>query len=132
NTAAGFAMGVERLVLLLEQLDAWPAELAPPADIYMVAASSEPVRAWAETAALAEQIRSALPELRVLSHCGGGSFKNQLKKANASGAAYALIMGDNELDQGQVLLKPLRGQGEQLLLAIDALIDALRALNTGE
>ncbi|WP_160285951.1 histidine--tRNA ligase [Pseudomonas knackmussii] len=120
----GFAMGVERLVLLLETLGLVPAELARPADLY-VCAFGEP----AELAALnlAERLRDALPGVRLLVNAGAGSFKSQFKKADKSGAQFALIMGDDELAARVVGFKPLRGEGEQQNIAWDALPEHLAA-----
>lgn len=108
--AVGFAMGVERLILLLETLELVPAEVNDDADIYLLAMGE---RAEQQLLVLAESLRDALPGRSVVTHCGGGSFKSQMKKADRSGARLALIIGDNELDNGVVTVKPLRG-GEQL------------------
>lgn len=120
----GFAMGVERLVLLLETLGLVPEELARPADLYFCA-FGEP----AELAALAlgERLRDALPGVRLLVNAGAGSFKSQFKKADKSGAQFALIMGDDELAARVVGFKPLRGEGEQQNIAWDALPEHLAA-----
>lgn len=120
----GFAMGVERLVLLLETLELVPAELNSPAHAYLCA-FGEP----AELAALAlvERLRDALPGLRLLVNAGGGSFKSQFKKADKSGASYALILGDDELANRVVGCKPLRTDGEQQNIAWDALAEHLAA-----
>mgnify|MGYP002377634450 FL=1 len=61
----------------------------------------------------------------VLTHCGGGSFKSQMKKADASGAAMAVIIGEDEAAVGEVGLKPLRGPGAQQKLKIESLADAV-------
>lgn len=118
----GFAMGIERLVLLLETLGKVPAEIARTVDIYLCA-FGEP----AELAALAlsERLRDELPNLRLQVNAGAGSFKSQFKKADKSGALYALILGEDELAQQVVGCKPLRGQGEQQSIAWSALADHL-------
>ncbi len=118
----GFAMGIERLVLLLETLGKVPAEIARTVDIYLCA-FGEP----AELAALAlsERLRDQLPNLRLQVNAGAGSFKSQFKKADKSGALYALILGEDELAQQVVGCKPLRGQGEQQSIAWSALADHL-------
>jgi histidyl-tRNA synthetase len=118
----GFAMGVERLVLLLETLGLVPEELKTPADLY-ICAFGEP----AELAALglAERLRDALPGLRLLVNAGAGSFKSQFKKADKSGARYALILGDDELAKRVVGFKPLRDDSEQQSIAWDALAEHL-------
>ena len=108
--AVGFAMGLERLIALLEESGvAFPSQ-APHAYIVTVGE-----RAEAHGLVLADRLRDALPGLRVLLNGGGGSFKNQFKRADKSGAVLALILGDSELDAGQVGIKPLRG-GEQELV----------------
>ncbi|WP_152225338.1 histidine--tRNA ligase [Pseudomonas sp. SCB32] len=120
----GFAMGVERLVLLLETLGVVPAELNRPADLY-VCAFGEPAELAALT--LAEKLREAIPGLRLLVNAGGGSFKSQFKKADKSGAQFAMILGDDELANRVVGFKPLRGEGEQQNIAWDALPEHLAA-----
>ncbi|QRY79181.1 histidine--tRNA ligase [Pseudomonas sp. PDNC002] len=120
----GFAMGVERLVLLLETLGVVPAELNRPADLY-VCAFGEPAELAALT--LAEQLREAIPGIRLLVNAGAGSFKSQFKKADKSGAQFAMILGDDELANRVVGFKPLRGEGEQQNVAWDALPEHLAA-----
>ncbi|MDH1012351.1 histidine--tRNA ligase [Pseudomonas nicosulfuronedens] len=120
----GFAMGVERLVLLLETLGVVPAELNRPADLY-VCAFGEPAELAALT--LAEKLREAIPGLRLLVNAGAGSFKSQFKKADKSGAQFAMILGDDELANRVVGFKPLRGEGEQQNIAWDALPEHLAA-----
>ncbi|HYQ38431.1 MAG TPA: histidine--tRNA ligase [Pseudomonas sp.] len=116
--AVGFAMGVERLVLLIETLDKVPAELARQVDVYLAAFGEA-----AELAALklSEQLRDAVPGLRLAVNAGGGSFKSQLKKADKSGALFALVLGEDELNQQVVGVKPLRGDAAQQTIAWDAL-----------
>ncbi|WP_455232118.1 histidine--tRNA ligase [Geopseudomonas aromaticivorans] len=122
--AVGFAMGIERLVLLIETLDKVPAELARQVDVY-VAAFGEAAELAALT--LSEQLRDAVPGLRLAVNAGAGSFKSQLKKADKSGALFALILGEDELAQQVVALKPLRGEGQQQTIAWDALAAHLAA-----
>ncbi|MDX1804058.1 MAG: histidine--tRNA ligase [Alcanivorax sp.] len=119
--AVGFAMGVERLILLLEQQK---PELSPVVDVYVMAMGD----VLAPTLALAEQLRDALPQHAVQFHCGGGSFKSQMKKADRSGAALALIVGEDELANSVVTVKPLRGQAEQQQVARDQLAQAVADL----
>ena len=108
--AVGFAMGLERLIALLEESGvAFPS---PVPHVYIVTVGE---RAEAHGLVLADRLRDALPELRVLLNGGGGSFKNQFKRADKSGAELALILGDSELDAGQVGIKPLRGGEQQLM-----------------
>jgi histidyl-tRNA synthetase len=106
--AVGFAVGLERLLGLLE---AGGVELpVNEPHVYMVLSG-----ALAEHSGLllADQLRTAIPGLRLQTNCGGGSFKSQFKRADRSGAAYALVMGDDEAAQERVLLKPLRERSEQ-------------------
>ena len=106
--AVGFAIGLERIVALLEA-QAGPVGLGDP-HAYLAAFGAA---AEAEALLLAERLRDRLPWLRLVMHCGGGGPKAQFKRADRSGAPYALVMGDAELERGVVGLKPLRGEGEQ-------------------
>ena len=120
----GLAMGVESLVLLLETLELLPTELNRAADVYVCAFGEA-----AELAALTmtERLRDELPGLRLLLNSGGCSFKSQFKKADKSGARYALILGDDELAGRVVGCKPLRDDSEQQSVAWDALAEHLAA-----
>lgn len=122
--AVGFAMGVERLVLLIETLDKVPAELARQVDVYLAAFGEAAELAGLK---LSEQLRDAVPGLRLAVNAGGGSFKSQLKKADKSGALFALILGEDELNQQVVGVKPLRGDAAQQTVAWDALAAHLAA-----
>ncbi|NLY59696.1 MAG: histidine--tRNA ligase, partial [Gammaproteobacteria bacterium] len=123
--AVGFAMGMERLLLLIETLDKVPAELSRQVDVYLVTLGDGTQQAAIR---LAEQLRDALPDLRLVVHCGGGSFKSQFKKADKSGALFALILGEAEAAAGQVGVKPLREDGEQANLAWTEVPQYLRNL----
>ncbi|WP_031567484.1 histidine--tRNA ligase [Rheinheimera texasensis] len=107
--AVGFGLGLERLVLLLQSLPLLPA-VSNAADVYLM-----PLGEAAELAAVsvAEQLRLALPGKRVMLHCGGGNLKKQLKRADKSGAAVGLLLGDDELAAGQVTVKWLRAEHPQ-------------------
>lgn len=119
--AAGFALGIERLIeLARDRLD---LDVAPHA--YMVMASDA---ALAQGLQISETLREQIPELRLLVHCGGGSFKSQFKRADKSGAAVALILGDDELANNSVSIKYLRKDKPQQSFARDALADFLRKL----
>ncbi|MCH1923323.1 histidine--tRNA ligase [Shewanella sp. C32] len=107
--AVGFAMGLERIVLLLETLGL-NDDVAATVDVYVTAMGDSCVAAAMK---VAQELRQALPNLRVMSHCGGGNFKKQMKRADKSGAAYALIIGENELAANQVVVKTLRDDSEQ-------------------
>lgn len=105
----GFAMGVERLILLIEKLGKIPTALNQ-LDVYFVA-----VGAGTDIIAmqLAEQLRDQLPQLNIQVNAGGGNFKNQLKKADNSGARYAFILGENELTEKTIVCKSLRDDSPQ-------------------
>jgi histidyl-tRNA synthetase len=108
--AIGWALGEERIVELLRLQQRAVDELT--ADVYLVLAGAP---AEATGLRLAEQLRDALPGLRIETNCGAGSFKSQMKRADRSGARYAVILGEEEVARGVVALKPLReeaGQGE--------------------
>jgi histidyl-tRNA synthetase len=114
----GFAMGVERLILMLETLGKIPEELSRQTDVYFCAFGEASELA---ALALAEQVRDALPGLRLQVNAGAGSFKSQFKKADKSGALYALILGEDELQAKTVAIKPLRTDEPQQTVAWDAL-----------
>jgi len=114
-------MGIERLLALLEMAQFAVPENAPHA--YLIhygdaAALHAPV--------VAERMRDAA--LRVVQHCGGGSIKSQMKRADASGARFAVILADDEIASESVSIKPLRGQGEQTRAALD---DAIALIKQG-
>jgi histidyl-tRNA synthetase len=109
--ACGFAMGIERLLALMEV--AGTAVSAPTPDAYLVhAGEAASASAWLAAALL----RRA--GLAVVYHLGGGSFKSQMKKADASGARYALIVGDEEAAAGQLTVKALREEREQARMTV--------------
>jgi histidyl-tRNA synthetase len=118
--AVGFAMGLERLILLLEQQN---PELPASVALYITAMGDVQAR----TLALAERLRDALPGVGIQCHCGGGGFKSQMKKADRSGARFALIIGEDEVAEGKVTVKPLREQTEQLQLSEADVADWLAA-----
>lgn len=120
--AVGFGMGVERLLLLLRELDVIPEGLDQTADAYLVAMEG----CLPQAMALAEQLRNDLPFLRILTHCGGGGFKGQMKKADRSGAAVALILGEDEAARGEVTVKYLRQATEQVTVAQAAVANLLK------
>lgn len=121
----GFAMGIERLMLLLQTLEQVPEHITQQVDVYFCAFGQA-----AELAALtlSEQIRDAMPGLRLQLNAGGGGFKSQFKKADRSGASHALILGDDELARQQIAIKPLRDDSEQQNLAQEQLVSHLRQL----
>lgn len=122
--AVGFAMGIERLILLLESTGKIPVAVSNNVDVYVVAAG-EGVQGVAFK--LADQIRTASEGLKVLVNCGGGSFKSQFKKADKSGARIALTLGENEVNSGVVVVKPLREGAEQVVVPFEQAIEVVLA-----
>jgi histidyl-tRNA synthetase len=125
--AIGFAMGVERVVELMQQTGASFARAAP--DIYVVASGERATRA---ALALAEKLRDDLPTLVLEMNQGGGNFKAQFRRADRSGARLALVLGDEELERGAATLKPLRHDGPQTeapLAELAARIPALLSIS---
>ncbi|KYN25957.1 histidine--tRNA ligase [Vibrio cidicii] len=105
--AVGFAMGLERLVLMLETLEL--TDVRRSVDVYVVTAGEGTMMAGMK---LAEQLRELVPGVRVMNHFGGGNFKKQFKRADKVGAVVALVLGENEVADSTVVLKDLAG-GEQ-------------------
>lgn len=123
--AVGFAMGVERLCLLLEAAGAIPDSVRDRADIYVVVNGDEAVQVQA--AAWTFRLRDEFPALRIVYHCGGGKFKSQFRKAEESGAGIALVIGDDEVRQQQINVKWMRDEGRgQQALSFEALVDTVR------
>jgi histidyl-tRNA synthetase len=106
-------MGVERLVLLLDELGAVPDSVGQAVDLYLVAVGDVEQQALV----LAENLRSDCSEIRLECHCGGGSFKSQIKRADKSAAKIALILGEDEVAAGTVGLKYLREDRPQETVA---------------
>ena len=111
--AIGFGIGLERLLLLLEATAAAPAVDRGLPDAYLVVAEG------VAGLPVAERLRDAVPGLRLLHHCGGGSLKSQLKRADRSGAALALILGEEEAASATLTLKHLREERPQERLPLD-------------
>ena len=122
--AVGFAMGIERLVLLLTRLNE-DAQETSAADVYVTAMGDE---AQGYAVQVAEHLRDTLPHVRVMMHCGGGNFKKQLKRADKTGAQIALLLGSQEMQARQVGVKPLRDGQEQQTVAFDDLSATLADL----
>lgn len=116
--AVGFAMGVERLILLLDVAGAVPDSIARSVDVYFVAVGD----VQAQALAAAEKLRTGCPALRLQTHTGGGSFKSQMKKADRSGATLALIMGEDEAAAGEVSVKYLREDQPQQRVDLEAAV----------
>ncbi|MDG1943423.1 MAG: histidine--tRNA ligase [Halioglobus sp.] len=125
--AVGFAMGMERLVLLLQEEKV--ATNVPGIDVYAVAVGDE---AYRMALAAVERIRGANPKLRIMQNTGGGSLKSQIKKADKSGAHVALIWAEDEVAAGSVTVKSLRESNgeriEQRTIAMGELEQALRGV----
>jgi len=126
TSGAGFAIGLERLVLLL---DAMGQQASDTLDIFVIT-----VDRAAQIHALPriEALRSALPNLAIQVNLGGGSFKSQFKRADKSGARYALVYGESEVSSNSVTLKPLRGEGEQATFPDEELASWLKQSTADE
>jgi histidyl-tRNA synthetase len=118
TTACGFGIGLERVFLLMQEYGV-SAESKPDAYLVNVGDLAE-----AEAQTIAETMRDA--GLSIVLHAGGGSFKSQMKKADRSGARYALILGDDECQAKVIVVKPMTGEGEQVKVSI---ADAIQIIN---
>ena len=118
--AVGFALGLERLIELCD-FSAMPDEETP--HVYLMPQGEALQRGLL----LAETLRQRLPALRILSHCGGGSLKGQLKKADKSGAGLALILAGDELEKDRITVKYLREERPQEAVMLSELADFLAA-----
>jgi histidyl-tRNA synthetase len=121
--AIGWAIGMERLVELYKTLGS--GEVAAGTDAYIVAVGES---ATAQALLFAEQLRNEVPELAVEVNCGGGSYKSQFKRADKSGARVALILGEQEIESGQVGVKPLRADAEQTTVSWEQAAAAIAAI----
>ena len=113
--AVGFAMGIERLILMLEALDVVPEHVTKTLDVYLLSEGD----VTSQSMKLATQLRDQLPTLRLQMHMGGGKFNKQMKKAVESGASFALIVNEASLAEGKVSVKPLLDRGEQITLSLE-------------
>ena len=120
----GFAMGVERLVLLLDELGVVPDSVDQTVDLYLLAVGDVEQQALV----LAENLRGSCATARLECHCGGGSFKSQIKKADKSGADIALILGEDEAAAGTVGVKYLRQDRPQETVAQADLSDLINKI----
>ena len=121
--AIGWAIGMERLVELCKLAAAQPVVTGP--DAYLVAVGETASR---EALLLAEKLRDDEPELRIEVNSGGGSFKSQFKRADKSGARFALILGDQELADKQLGIKPLREDADQLTVSWEQVAATIKSL----
>jgi histidyl-tRNA synthetase len=118
--AIGWAMGIERFVALYEACGGETPD--SNADVFIAALGSGTLeRAFA----LAEELRDKIDGIQVEMNLGGGSFKSQMKKADKSGAEFALILGEQELAEEKIGIKPMRSTEEQSSVALDALAATL-------
>ena len=120
--AVGWAMGLERFVALYEECGGETP--ATDADVYIVAIGDAALR---QAFTIAEELRDKIDGIRVDLNHGGGSFKSQLKRADKSNAAYALILGDQEIAESKIGLKPLRSTEVQISVAMHELATTLAA-----
>ena len=120
----GFAIGLERLVLMLQTFEL-DKNVESVVDIY-VTAMDESVEFYARK--VSELLRDALPQIKVMNHCGGGNFKKQMKRADQSGASVALIIGLDEMVSQQVAVKHLRKKQPQETISVDELTYFIKKL----
>jgi len=121
--AIGFAIGLERLILLIKDQ---PNKLKKNKPHLYFAALGE--RAQMASMKLSRDIHSTLPDIIITNDLSGGSLKNQMKKANKSNADFALILGEEELSKNQLSIKPLKGQGDQQLIKLEGIIQHLQEI----
>ena len=123
TSGVGFAMGLERLVLLVQEVNkSIPVKSA--VDIYVVYQGEGTTLAAFQ---LAEKLRSELPHLSTMLHCSGGNFKKQFRRADKSGATLALVLGESEVQNNQVMVKHLLGTAEQQTIDVANLIEHVKA-----
>ena len=123
TSGVGFAMGLERLVLLVQEVNkSIPVKSA--VDIYVVYQGEGTTLTAFQ---LAEKLRSELPHLSTMLHCSGGNFKKQFKRADKSGATLALVLGESEVQNNQVVVKHLLGAAEQQTIDVANLIEHVKA-----
>ena len=118
----GFAMGLERLVLLVQEVNK-EITLPQAVDLYLVYAGED---STLNAFQVAEQIRSELPQVRVMTHCSGGKFQKQFKRADKIEAKYALVIGESEVQAKTVVVKDLRSGAEQITISQADLINTLK------
>ena len=114
TSASGFAMGIERLLDLIDSSD--NSDKPDSLDVYLIVQGEDANKNGLK---LAEQLRDKVSGISIVTNCGGGSFKSQMKKADKSNATFALILGDDEITQNAVTVKYLRENKEQQLVPVD-------------
>ncbi len=120
SPAVGFAIGLERFILLLETIGY--NDVAKPIDVYFCSQGDAAVTASFK---IAEKLRDDIPQLKLMNNCSGGNFKKQFKRADKSGAAFALVLGESELADGMIGIKNLRVESDQINVKIDQLSEEL-------
>lgn len=123
-SACGFAMGVERLLALMVECGKEIPRLVPDAYVIHQGEAADEF-AWKTV----RHLRGS--GLKAILHCGGGNFKVQMKKADASGARFAVIIGDDEAQAGEISIKPLREAAEQVRVGLMEASDLLKRTGTG-
>jgi len=123
----GFALGIERLVLMINNLENG-LTVRPQVDAYVISLGED---VDIKASQLAEQWRDAVPETRIQGHCGGGNMKKQIKRADKSGAQVAIILGEDEIANEVVTIKYLREKKEQQTLAFSEVPALLTELIKG-
>ncbi len=128
TSACGFAIGLERLCLLLTAANQHHEAQESTLDIYFVVAGD--LELYVQALEISENLRLSIPGLKMIVHSGGGSFKSQIKKADKSGATFALILGSNEMESKMIVLKPLRQEygAEQQNLSLINLSEKIKSL----
>jgi len=120
--AFGFGLGIERLILMLENQSDFQS-IIPSIDAYLILVGEEAQKAGL---VLADKLRDHCPNLKFVANCGGNSLKSQFKKADKSHARYALVLGEDELREGTITIKFLRENQAQQTLSFEALLNILK------
>lgn len=120
--AAGFALGIDRIILLMESLNPLQTQ-ENPKSVFIIATNEA---ATIKALVMAETIRCAHPDIDVITNTAGGSFKSQFKKADKSGARLALIIGDDELANDSVSIKDLRNEAGQINIGLKTINQYLK------
>lgn len=120
SPAVGFAIGLERFILLLETIGY--NDVSKAIDVYFCSQGEQAIKASFK---IAEKLRDELPSVRIMNNCSGGNFKKQFKRADKSGASFALVLGESELADGMIGIKNLRVESEQINVKLSQLSEEL-------
>ncbi len=120
----GFALGLERIVLLAEQKEVVPEKYTHNSDVFVVCEDN----LWSQVIITLENVRAECSDIRITFNCGGGSLKSQLKRADKSKSRVALIFGEREISENTVSIKYLRENREQELIDIKDLTQILGSM----